>query len=163
MTQALISNNGDLSLQLLEYLRLQGFQGQVNSVSPVVVPTVNYGPSVSNIVKSITSSATGNTTVYTVPANKIFFLTGVNMSVQQDATCDCLGHNLQFNTSANSAFQTLIGTAQLTTTASRSDMALALPFPLRVPAGSLFRMSAAYTLGTATKQAVIIGFEVGMQ
>jgi hypothetical protein len=164
--QMAIIYNSDLTKEIREGAKVSLRDVIPNQIADKVVPVMEVNPKLLrriNIVKIGLSSTTGNTTIYTTPTDKDFYLTGVQIGLIKDATNDMAIGNCGLTiTPKGSPSTAVIGIPVLTLTAQNSSVTRDFSIPILLEKGSniIFAQSSAYTVGLCSKEGTIIGYTV---
>lgn len=100
--------------------------GYPRKVSEAILPVVDVNKKYINVVTSATSV---NTTIYTAPAGKTFFLTGASLSMQKDAGSDNTQVDIRV-TPINAANTAFLSIKSITGTANSGSVTRDLSIPL---------------------------------
>jgi len=131
-------NNSKVAEELIDVAKAQSsvFKKPFN-VSPVVIPTIEVNPKsnrVSNHAVRLSKATTGSTTIYTVPANKDYYITALGIAIAKDAASTSVASSI--SASINGITVNLIDLAGLTGTAQVDHINLSLKQPLKVDSGT---------------------------
>jgi len=150
-------NNSELAIRLTDKL---GIQQQINLPPQIatdwVQPITNADKDFSDMVIDYADTASGTNTVYTIPSNKYFYLTGYNMSATYDATSDCI--STQLRSTINGVVRSIAGNRKITLTAQNFHVAQSFPYPIRLDKGAVIQMANSYSVGTGSKACTIFGY-----
>jgi hypothetical protein len=115
-----------------------------------------------NIVKGAIKSSTGNLTVYTIPADKDFFLTSISAGFIKDAANDMATGDIYFSCVIDGSITQLIRFPILTLTAQNAHTSLNLTTPIKIDRNSSIIISAVggYTAGLMVRSCSITGYTV---
>lgn len=125
-------------------------------IVPSVQPTLEIGPRRTLISRHQTNSATGTTTILTVPSDKDFYLTYVTLTITQDATCDGVVGILSITQDGVS--RRIVSLPHQPLTAGTYIATLTLSHPIKVDRGTAISCNSVFTAGTCTKDATIGGY-----
>ncbi len=111
---------------------------------------------VTRVVAAVAATVTGSTTIFTTPARKDFYLTGIQMSWAADAACDAVQLN------AFCTIDTLsVNIMQLMKTSGvqyqLSDTVI-FPFPIKVDRNTNIRFNTTFAAGSSRHGACIYGY-----
>jgi hypothetical protein len=126
-----------------------------------IQPVVDINPfhnAVCNIVKGVTTTATGSIVAYTTPTDVDFYLTSANLSIQKDATCDVATATGYIEATINKANVFLGYIPQITLTASNSILVLTFPVPIKLDRNSTIFTNNTFTVGVCVRGLSIAGF-----
>jgi len=157
-------HNSDLFKELRDGARSQQLRDGVlpNQLAEKVVPVMEVNPKILriiNTVKEIGSSATGNTTIYTTPADRDFFLTSVYLTHTEDATSDGTGVYIQI-VLPDGVTTRVLRFLKTTLTAFNNAMSLPFPRPILLKRNSTIIFVKAFTVGTTNTSGGITGYVV---
>jgi hypothetical protein len=144
-------------LKIQDILGLQAGTEQVpvmanNSIQPVM----NINPAFSTINKTASATATGNATIYTTPADKDFYLTGLFLGTTKDVSCDLV--NPRITITVGGAAIAIMNIPQQTLTAGSDQIYVTFPYPLKIDRNTAIVLVGAFTVGTCTKYGSVNGF-----
>jgi len=148
----------------IKEIRLAGGLGILEtpkSLSNQVVPVFNVNPKdyrVINVIKDVASVTTGDSTVYTTPADKDFFLSSYILSTQADVTADSTFVKLQIIQDGTAKIIALM--RKLTLTTFSGVVSMNLMNPIKVDRGTAITITQTFTVGASTVGAVICGYEL---
>lgn len=119
------------------------------------VATISLEPVV-RIVRNTSRTTTGNSTIYTTPADKDFYLTGLYLSACADATNDGVLYNIQVTIDGVS--QRIASLVKQTTTAFAGNMPMQFVKPIKVDRNTAITVGQSFTAGTSTVAAAVYGY-----
>lgn len=109
-----------------------------------------------NIVKNVTKTATGNSTVYTVPSDKDFYLVAYTHALSTDAANS--GTNGLLTVVIEGLTINLDVITRITLTAINSISTMSLPVPVKLDRGSSILITHTYGAGAGNHAASIMGY-----
>jgi len=121
-----------------------------------VIPIRRYA----NIVRRVGSTTTGSATVYTTPADKDFYLTGIQVSFIKNATCDVASGPLRYTATVEGVSQGIISLALLTLTAQDQNAFVSFETPIKVDRNTAITTSNTFTAGAFVRECCITGYTV---
>lgn len=129
--------NSDLSKEMTIAGALQTSREKIpNQLAEKVVPVMEVNPKLlrrANICASTSASGAGAATIYTVPAGKEFYLTGINASMIKDAANDHATGNYQLvSTTVGGIATALIRVPIITLTAQNFILSQTFTPPLKI-------------------------------
>lgn len=131
-----------------------------NELAEKIVPTFECNPLLMrriNVLKTSERTTTGLTTIYTIPADKDFFLVGVQMSNTSSATADnttlTCNITLEGDTNVNILFL-----EKTTLTAYTNTINMILPLPIKLKRGSNITYGSAFTVGSSVTSLTFFGY-----
>lgn len=151
----MINRNSDITKEIIEDLKLQVAQGD-KVLSPIPVLEVNPKLVKNGIAKTNTSSSNGNTTIYTTPTDKDFYLTGFIFSMTKDALCDTATALLRATT--NSQVTDIAALGGITLTAQDKIIAVNLQHPIKIDKNTSIVLNCGKTAGSILLTGTIFGF-----
>jgi len=110
-----------------------------------------------NVLRNVTKTTTGSATMFTVPSDKDFFLTGLTFSYTCDATADSIQYILQLALEGDAA-RSIVILGKQTTTATTDHIELTFPVPLKLESGTTIAISQTFTVGTSRIAGSCIGY-----
>jgi len=145
---------------MLEAQNLAGTQSAADSIpnqmANIVQPTLEINPRTTQLVRAVTATATGNTTIYTTPADKDFFLTFASISGSQNVACDNVIYYIDCVVGGTTR-RIIVFDVQGSTAQSVNQVA-SFPYPIKLDRNSLVRVYNTFTAGASTKSAAIGGY-----
>jgi len=107
-----------------------------------------------------TSTGSNSTTFPTPSAGGEIYLTGVQVSLIKDATCDQATGTMSISVipEESGIATTLLQVPIITLTAQSHDLLLSLPYPLKLKVGSQGGFTASYTVGTMSRTVRYFGY-----
>jgi hypothetical protein len=126
------------------------------SSADVVQPVVEMGNRTTELMKDASATSTGNTTIYTTPADKDFYLTFIFASYKKDIACDCTACYLRVTTGDGATRDIQFPVVPLL--ASTDHLEVILTYPLRLARNSNIVMNSTFTAGTMTRSASAGGY-----
>lgn len=157
-------HNSNLTKELIDVAKIQtSFDLVPNQIAEKVVPVIDVNPKHSriiNIIKYAQQTTTqGNTTLYTVPTGKKFYLTNAHLSSKSDVTADNTSQTLQINNFSGTII-TLIANLKSSVTVDKFSEFQNYSVPIELNAGTIIRYSNGFTAGASTIDVNIMGYEV---
>jgi len=139
---------------------LLGIQGGVDSVpqylASQVVPVVDIQPKITTILKSSSATLTGETTVYTTPPNKKFFLTYVDVHYTKDSTSD--GTQVYCLVTVGGLSTTLTKIRFIAGSAGTDHKSIVFSYPILIDSNTAIKVAGYFTAGTQTREMTIGGY-----
>lgn len=153
-------NNSELFKELKDGSKLQQLTDIVPSqLQNIVVPVMEVNPKLlrrCNIVRSLDLTNSSNATIYTVPADRDFFLCGATLSVIKDVTATSVKSRIEiFASGIVTNILTIVG---LSLTVQSETISSFLPFPVRIDKGSIIKLSNSTNVANVTSSACICGY-----
>jgi hypothetical protein len=152
--------NSALTKELREGAKIQsGIDSTPSEIADKVVPVMEVNPKLLrniNVVKDISSVATGAVTIYTTPTNQDFYLTNIVYCASADVTAD----NVYFRIIAtiNGQAVNLINMRKISLREFNQNVVLNLPLPLKIDRGTTIQISSVWTVGSSNHHACIYGY-----
>jgi len=145
--------NPTISQNALRILNTKGFNldEEVSGLVAVIPIT-----SIPRIVRGTSRTTTGNSTIYTTPSDKDFYLTGFYISATADVASDCVLYNFQITVDGVS--QRIFSMVKTTLTAFNQTQFVALPIPIKIDRGTAITIGQSFTVGTSTVASAIYGY-----
>lgn len=160
-------NNSDLFKELKEGIKLQQLRDVIPSqLADKVVPVMEVNPKLlrrTNLIKSQSATANSNTTIYTTPTDKDFFLTNFVMQGIKDAVCDmATGQFFYLTVVIDGATTSLAPVSGITLTAQSERVVVVLAHPLKIDKGTniILARGGAFAAGVFSRSATIMGYLV---
>jgi len=124
-----------------------------DEILPVIVMNTT-----SQILKwgSAINSTSG--TIYTLPTDKDFYLTGATLGMLKDATATSILTNLTCRDSVGNVASTLLAIPGLTLTAQSGNASITLAHPLKLMRGSAITVANSTSVGNVSAYGTITGF-----
>jgi hypothetical protein len=126
---------------------------------PEIIPVVDLTPKshrIINVVKTKNTVATGAATILTTRTDADFYLVGVSMQGQFDATNDGLYYRVQAYIDALQV--DVCYKKKLSTTATDINIVEMFPIPIKIDKGTIINTDTSYTVGNAGVTVLIFGF-----
>jgi hypothetical protein len=121
-----------------------------------VVPVFDIQPKITNFVTQTTSTATGDTTIFTTPTDKDFFITFATIANTANAASDSVVCSI--GVTIGGATRRIMYLVKETTTAGSQNAEMCFTYPIKVDRGSIIRLTKAFTAGATTVNATIGGY-----
>jgi hypothetical protein len=157
-------NNSELTREIIDVTKLQaGREFTPNTCSNQIVPVIDVNPKHSRIInyyRTISATASGTQSV-TLPADKDFYLTNVNLSISKNATCDIATGKVVIIGVLDGDVSTgrdLLSIGVLTLTAESSNAQLSFPIPVKLSRGSNIQLTGTYAAGAMSRASSFCGF-----
>ncbi len=147
--------NPSITERLFRIFRPKAGDQFSDEVSPNVVAVVPVTPVV-NIVARGTSTATAAANPYQTPADKDFYLTGLQLVVTKDALCD--NTQTQIAATINGVQIVIAEIVSQTTTAYSGQLPLVFNPPLKLDRGQNIQLFGTFAAGTMRKSVVLYGY-----
>jgi len=155
--------NSELTKEITDGAKIQTSHDLVpTQLAEKVVPVMEVNPKLlkyCNILKQVNSSSSGNTVIYTTPANKDFYLTCIVLSTQTDATSDGTSLNIwgaiRGKTGSNLAF-----IPKLASTAIHTNLVIPFPVPILLEKSENIILTQTFSVGAQNTSATVIGYTV---
>jgi hypothetical protein len=155
--------NSDLINEIREGGKIQQNVDNIpNQLADKVVPVMEVNPKILrriNIIKAYTSAATGESTVYTTPTDKDFYLVGYSLNSVKNAACDGTNVYMEGVLSTGEAI-TIDYWLSLTLTADKYNNSMSFSQPILLKRGSVIKVATNFGVGAQTKTALIYGYTV---
>ena len=139
---------------LLE-LRAEGCPDHLKDDVQLTFPLQKFYADISRGMTS-TVTSTGQT-IYTIPADKDFFLTFAQLSYTKDAACDCVAVQLN-GTSFDGLAVNILSLLMNPLILNNDNLTGSYTYPIKLKAGTNITLIGSFTVGTMTKRGVIQGF-----
>lgn len=127
-----------------------------SDVGKTIMPVIPILPVV-NIVRGVSRSTTGDTTIFTTPTDRDFYLTSYLLDNMSDATAD--NTFVQFNFTVNGVVR-FIRLVKITTTASNKIVSGQFNPPILIDRGTGITVGTAFTVGASNTSAFITGYTI---
>jgi hypothetical protein len=153
--------NSDLTEALVKGAKIAVAVDKVpDQLGQTVVPVLDVTPRVHRvaIARSVASSSTGGATIFTTPTNKDFYLTGLFISMSDNAACD--GIYVRIQATINTTVYDLIRLQKQTLVATNLQDGISFSVPIKIDKGTGINMDNNFSVGTSVRAASIFGFEV---
>lgn len=124
----------------------------VNGLTPVI----NVGP-VAKTLAGAAKSTTGNLTVFTAHPDKDTFITGFNLVMHRDGTCDCTSIAVQ--TTQNGLAANLYQNEIITGAGSEQHVVVELNLPIKVDRGTAVTLTGTFAAGNLKRAITVFGYE----
>lgn len=150
--------NPDSILNLRKELGISTIEQIPNmNVKPDCQPVLDMGQKISNVVKYVNKTTTGSLTSLTIPADKNFYLTSIQLTVEQSALCDQVVVYLAGTTENNEIIRLCtINTPPLVL--GTWNQSVSFPFPLKLKAGTTVYLVCSFTAGTQVSTTIFTGY-----
>jgi len=134
-----------------------GAQAPPIECKPDIQPVIEAGPKFTTIIKTLsrTTTSTG-TAIYTTPVGKDFYLTFVSLCVTKDANSDNTGVSISIVNEGER--RNIINLCTQSVTAGSHNMALPLPYPVKVDRNTAINIYMTFAAGTMAGNVTIGGF-----
>lgn len=110
------------------------------------------------LVKNVTATTSGNTTIFTTSGSKDTYITAVHMSVNTDAANT--GGGTRVTAVIQGVTVELCRIAKLSTgLAIQRDTSISFPFPVKLDRGTTVILAHDFGAGTANFAATVVGYE----
>ena len=157
----MVSNrNSALSEEVRDVFKLQqNVDGTISNIAGQIIPVVDVNPKHSRkitITKSVSSNATGSTTVYTTPTNQDFYLMGFSAGFIKDAACDNTSVILTSVVKGETVY--LFRRDSITATADQAYNTVMFSYPMKIDRGTNIVLAGNKTAGVLAKDAIIWGY-----
>jgi len=155
--------NSDLSKELQQGASLQVSGGIPNQLAEKVVPVMEVNPKLLrriNIVKQISKTASGSSTIYTTPTDKDFYLCTALLSCSSDAANDGTNFYLQCIPDEIGQTTNLIHITKITLSAINQSLVEYFFNPIKIKRNSVIAISHTFTAGVANFSGSITGYTV---
>jgi hypothetical protein len=129
-----------------------------------IVPIIDITPvahRVVNIGRSTATTSPSNSTIYTTPTDRDFYLTGAILTASYDATADNTFTHLQ--TYVNGYLFSILEFRKISLTAFSDNTTISFPTPIKLDRGATIVLSGSFNVGSGTKGAAIFGYVVDTQ
>ncbi len=124
-------------------------------VSDFIQPVIQIRP-IANIVRHQTATTTGTTTIFTTPTDRDFFMTGLFLSVQADATADMGSVDISAN--VDNVNRNLARISHISLTATAREMVRSFATPIKIDRGVSITCTKSFSVGSASFSMGIEGF-----
>lgn len=157
--------NSDLTKELVAGAAIQQMRDSVpNQIAEKVVPTMEVNPFLlkkTNLIVNSSKSTTGNGTVYTTLTDRDTYLTGINLHMIKDVTCDTADGTACFVSFVQGG-QTKypVAISGITLTAQNESRVVLFANPVKLDRGSVVQISGTFTAGKMIRNATIFGYTV---
>jgi hypothetical protein len=127
-----------------------------DDIQPVLIANNRF----STIRKSVTQTATADSTIYSIPSDpkKDFYLTSIQLAYSKDVTSDNI--NVSVLATIDGQAANMLSLQSQTLTAYSDHDNIAYTFPIKLDTGTTILLTGAFTVGTITKRAIIMGFYI---
>lgn len=153
--------NTDAINAIRDGARLSISEGFPQELGKTCVPVMDMTPDFHNkvnIVRNAANSTSGSATIYTTPTDLKFYLCGLKMFIQEDATSNNTATYI--NITVDGATRTIASIDKLTTTATTHSISLDFNYPILISENTAITLNNSFTLGSASKSANIWGYTV---
>lgn len=131
----------------------------VNQLSNVVAPVLDVNPNwYVDTVKHAETVTTGNTTVFTTPSDKDFYLCGIMLSTTNNSTYDGTGETVSGKVFGDTSTVRLASLVHQALVAGDRNMFLTFPRPIKMARGEAILLQTSFTAGACRTRATIFGF-----
>lgn len=136
-----------------------------NLVSGMIMPVIDVNPKKYrkiNLVKAASSLTTGTATLYTTPNtnNQDFYLTGVQLYVQKDATCDSSSVILAVTPAETGLATSIITLPMITLTANNISVTREFTYPIKIAKNSSITLTGTFSVGVLYRGSSLMGYIV---
>lgn len=154
-------HNSEITKTLRELADIQLNEVSNLPLGTTIAPVLVVNPhNTLNYFANSQKTTTGDITI-TIPSNKDFYLTGLNVSFIKDATCDISTGRITVNaTPKNDASKELMGLSVLTTTAQNQSLVQNFQKPILLERGSSIIMGGTYSAGLMSRYISLNGYTV---
>lgn len=158
----LTNYNSQLSQELREAGKIQG--GYIpDKIIDSIQPVMEVNPALlrrCDILRSANRTTTGTSTLYTTPSDQDFYVVGVILSWAADAANDGTSATIACTIGGTATGRNLAHIAKITLSAIQTTVAYSLPIPVKIDRGTNITYGGAFTAGTSSIFATIIGYTV---
>jgi hypothetical protein len=156
------NRNSTLSEELRDVLKSQqNVDGVIRTVNPIIQPVIDVNPKharLTNIVRNGIRTTTGAGSPFTTPADRDFYLTGINYSYVGNATSDgTVGRVIVF---VEGVARDIINLGHLTLTAFSQNGYLSFNNPIKLDKNSNISITLSFTVGAESMNINLFGFTV---
>ena len=130
---------------------------EVFDVIQPVIPIVRTN----NIVREAEGAGTGNSTIYTTPTDRDFYLTGWVLNFAADAANDAVTIALQ--TTIDNVTRILCRKKKITATAQSETIVCNYIEPIKIDRGANILIACTFTAGNIPRSATITGYTMDTQ
>lgn len=139
-------------------LPIQDFPNRLaSSVVPVLDITPDFHRKI-NIVRTGGSATTGDTTIYTTPATRDFYLCSCFITSSDTATSD--NTSILIFATIDGVERAILRHIKLTLVADNNTSTISFPNPIKIDRGTVMGVRNSFSVGTSEKVGGIHGFEV---
>jgi len=153
--------NSDTLKELREAISIQqGVDALPLQISNFIQPVVEINPKLmrrNNVCKQGSLIATGSTTIYTTPADKDFFLTGIHLQTMNDAAADNATINI-LATLEGDASSIIFQFRKISLTAFNATQFIPLCCPIKLKRNTTIVLNSVFTVGVSVSSASITGY-----
>jgi hypothetical protein len=159
--------NSELSHEIRDGAKIQqSVDGIPSELADKVIPVMEVNPKllrVIDVVRNATATPNSNTTIYTTPTDRDFFLTTAQLAYVKDATCDIasgVGPRISVTMFGETTTRGILESAVITLTADSQIISIAFPRPIKLARGSAITgdRGAAFTVGNLVRSFSITGY-----
>ena len=133
---------------------LQNSQDPINKIAHYVQPT-HETFKFANKIYAGTNSVTADNTITTLPTDRDFYVTAVQLTLTVNAACDNVSAQVVAPIGGANTYLIRIDTQTLT--AGSYNAILPLPFPIKIDRGGIIKSVGTFTVGALTKSAIVYG------
>lgn len=154
-------HNSELIQALIDKAKIQTSQDiSPTQLAEKIIPTLAVEPEKRVYNSGTTKSSTGAMVLFTTPADRKFFLTGIQLSYVKDATCDLgtgemafLAYNKLFNISDE-----LLCFTTITLTAQQDSLFMSFNPPLELQPSTTITNTSNFAAGILIRSGLITGY-----
>ena len=150
--------NTSISEDAMRIFNTKSFDNISSEVSPIIQPTIEI-KRYANLILSSTATTTGAISISS-PADKDFYVTGIQISYSKNVTCDIASGRMSVSVNIEGVSKHIIGFAVQTLTAENDSLSTQYTTPIKVDRGSTFSMSGSFTAGALVRVMNIQGYTV---
>jgi len=151
-------NNSKIQERIAREAKIQLSVDSVpNQLAEKVVPVLVSNPDKHCLSASVSSTSTGNTTVYAGGTRQVY-ICSASISTEDDAVSDAT--LIRLNAVINGQSKDLIKVAKLTTSAGKRDHSITFPIPVKIDLGTNVTLIQSFSAGTENASANITYYEV---
>jgi len=111
-----------------------------------------------NVTSRASSTATGNTTLYTTPTDRDFYLTDINISISKNVTNDITACYVNVTPQEYPALRIIDLALQPLTATDSINIQKSLTFPIKLQRGTTIVLVKTFTAGAGTFTGIVCGF-----
>jgi len=128
-----------------------------NELPKTITPVVDVKQN-TDVVGSLSRTTTGTATAYTTPTGVDFFLTGIELGIVKNATCDAGTGSIAVTALANSQTLNLVRLPILDLTAQDSSIYISFDNPIKLDRNTSVSVTGTYTAGTMVRIVSVYGY-----
>lgn len=147
--------NTSINQRAIERFNVRDGQFFDNNIGNKVMPIVNIDQPTCDVVANGNNTATGAGTIYTTPTGKDFYLTGYQVSVASNATCD--GDNAYLTFYVNGVVRYIVF-ALIVGVANNVNVTQDFTTPIKIDRGTAIQMTSTFSAGAQRKCASLFGY-----